>query len=63
MEFVRTDDTRFKNLAGYPFAPHYVEVPDFEEGTLRMHYVDEGERERSFYACTVNPPGHTYTVK
>jgi haloalkane dehalogenase len=42
MEYVRTDDTRFANLPGYPFEPHYTEVPDFEGGTLRMHYVDEG---------------------
>jgi haloalkane dehalogenase len=33
----RTPDSRFENLIGYPFAPHYV---DFSG--LRMHHVDEG---------------------
>src|SRR5262249_45036974 len=30
---------------GYPFAPHYLDVPDDEGGSLRMHYVDEGPPE------------------
>jgi haloalkane dehalogenase len=38
MEILRTPDERFRDLPGYPFAPHYVEV-----GGLRMHYVDEGD--------------------
>ena len=42
MEFKRTSDSCFGNLADYPFAPNYVEVDDQEGGKLRMHYVDEG---------------------
>jgi haloalkane dehalogenase len=38
MELLRTPDERFRDLPGYPFAPHYAEV-----GGVRMHYVDEGE--------------------
>ena len=45
MKVLRTPDARFENLPGYPFAPNYVEVPDSEGGTLRMHYVDEGPRD------------------
>jgi haloalkane dehalogenase len=37
MEFLRTPEDRFENLAGYPFRPNYVEA-----GGLRIHYVDEG---------------------
>jgi haloalkane dehalogenase len=37
MEILRTPDERFRDLPGYPFAPHYVNL-----GALRMHYVDEG---------------------
>ena len=40
MDIVRTPDERFRDLPGYPFAPHYVDV-----GGLRMHYVDEGQGE------------------
>ena len=41
MEVLRTPDERFADLAaaGYPFEPHYVDLPD---GDVRMHYVDEG---------------------
>jgi haloalkane dehalogenase len=42
MEALRTPDERFAALPDYPFAPHYLEVPDGEGGTLRVHYVDEG---------------------
>ncbi|MBW2060226.1 MAG: haloalkane dehalogenase [Deltaproteobacteria bacterium] len=42
MKALRTPDERFENLPDYPFKPHYVEVPDGEGGTLRIHYVDEG---------------------
>jgi len=42
MEKLRTPDDRFASLPAYPFAPHYVEVPDTEGGELRVHYVDEG---------------------
>ncbi|MGK0524189.1 MAG: haloalkane dehalogenase [Pseudomonadales bacterium] len=37
MDFVRTPDTRFKQLLDYPFEPNYVDLDN-----LRMHYVDEG---------------------
>ncbi len=43
MDALRTPDGRFAELPGYPFAPHYLEVPDGEGGALRVHYVDEGD--------------------
>ena len=43
MQYLRTDESRFAELPGYPFAPNYVEVSDFDGGALRMHYVDEGQ--------------------
>jgi haloalkane dehalogenase len=42
MEKLRTPDERFANLPGYPFAPHYVDVPSGDGDSLRVHYVDEG---------------------
>ncbi len=41
MKLLRTPDERFRDLEGYPFAPHYVELSDGP----RMHYVDEGPRD------------------
>ena len=42
MDVLRTPDERFANLAGYPFAPHYVDVRAADTDALRMHYLDEG---------------------
>jgi haloalkane dehalogenase len=40
MRVLRTPDSRFADLSGYPFAPHYVEIDG-----LRMHYLDEGQKD------------------
>ena len=42
MDALRTPDSRFEKLAGYPFAPHYLDVSAHDTPSLRMHYVDEG---------------------
>ncbi|MBY0441491.1 MAG: haloalkane dehalogenase [Mycobacteriaceae bacterium] len=42
MEVLTTPDARFKNLVGYPFAAHYVDVAASDTQPLRMHYLDEG---------------------
>ena len=43
MELLRTPDERFADLPGYPFEPHWVEVPTGDgDQTLRIHLVDEG---------------------
>jgi haloalkane dehalogenase len=43
MDALRTPDDRFVGLPGYPFEPHYAEIPDGDGGTLRVHHVDEGD--------------------
>ncbi|MCP4749264.1 MAG: haloalkane dehalogenase [Proteobacteria bacterium] len=45
MKTLRTPDKRFENLPDFPFKPNYVEVLDGEDGTLRIHYLDEGPPE------------------
>lgn len=42
MQALRTPNERFDALAGFPFGPHYLEVPSGDGATLRVHYVDEG---------------------
>jgi haloalkane dehalogenase len=36
MPVIRTPEERFKDLPGYPFKPHYMEI-----NGMRIHYVDE----------------------
>ncbi len=45
MDILRTPDSRFAALDGYPFEPHYLDVVAAGAPPLRMHYVDEGPRD------------------
>ncbi len=45
MRVLRTPDERFANLPGFPFEPHYIDVPSGDGDTLRFGYVDEGSRD------------------
>ena len=40
MPLIRTPDSQFENLPGFPYTPNYVEI-----GGVRIHYVDEGQGE------------------
>ena len=42
MEVLRTPESCFANLAGFPFGQNYVDVAAGDTKPLRMHYVDEG---------------------
>ncbi|WP_193610445.1 haloalkane dehalogenase [Nocardioides lijunqiniae] len=44
-EVLRTPDEHFADLAGYPFAPHYLDVAADGVDPVRMHYLDEGPRD------------------
>lgn len=63
MKFLRTPDERFRNLPDYPFSEHYVDVPDGEGGTLRMHYVDEGERSASVVLMLHGEPSWSFLYR
>ena len=45
MDVLRTPDERFQGLPGFPFTPHYLEVPSGDGDRLRVHYLDEGPKE------------------
>ncbi len=63
MELLRTPDERFANLPGYPFEPHYAEVPDLDGGTLRMHYLDEGPRDAPVVLMLHGEPSWSYLYR
>src|SRR5690554_997240 len=42
MEVLRTPESRFQGLPGYPYIPKYHVLDQHHD--LRMHYVDEGPR-------------------
>lgn len=63
MEVLRTPDSRFENLAGYPFAPHYVDVTASDTDNLRMHYVDEGPADGSPVVLLHGEPTWSYLYR
>ncbi|MCR9279742.1 MAG: haloalkane dehalogenase [Pseudomonadaceae bacterium] len=61
MEFLRTPDSAFAELPGYPFEPNYVAIPSGDGSDLRMHYVDEGEGETVL--CLHGQPSWSYLYR
>ena len=63
MKSLRTPDERFADLDGYPFEPHYAEVPDLDGGTLRMHYLDEGPADGEVVLLLHGEPSWSYLYR
>jgi haloalkane dehalogenase len=57
-EVFRTPDERFDDLPGYDFAPNYVDVDG-----LRMHYLDEGQRDGRPIVCFHGEPSWAYLYR
>ena len=58
MKYLRTPESRFENLPGYDFAPHYVDIDG-----LRMHYVDEGPAEADPVLLLHGEPSWSYLYR
>ncbi len=58
MAVLRTPDERFRNLPGFDFEPHYVEVAG-----MRMHYVDEGPRNAAPVLLLHGEPSWSYLYR
>ena len=56
MNILRTPDERFAELAGFPYAPRYLNADG-----LRMHYVDEGKGETIL--CLHGEPSWSYLYR
>lgn len=57
-EYVRTPEERFENLPDYPFAPKYVEIDG-----LRMHYLDEGDKNGELILMLHGQPAWTFLYR
>ena len=58
MKILRTPDDRFRDLPGYAFDPHYIDVDG-----LRMHYVDEGPRDSAPILLLHGEPSWSYLYR
>jgi haloalkane dehalogenase len=57
MPVIRTPDSQFENLPGYPFEPHYLEL-----NGVRIHYVSEGEGDEVML-CLHGEPSWSYLYR
>lgn len=63
MQTLRTPDTCFAELPGYPFAPNYIEDLKGYEG-IRGHYVDEGSHDANdLFLCLHGEPTWSYLYR
>ncbi|GAB5489216.1 MAG: haloalkane dehalogenase [Parasphingorhabdus sp.] len=63
MQVQRTPDSRFENLSGYDFEPHYSEVTAADGTALRLHYLDEGPRDGEIVLCMHGQPSWSYLYR
>jgi haloalkane dehalogenase len=63
MNVLRTPDERFDNLPDFHYEPHYLEIPDGEGGTLRVHYLDEGPRDGQIVVLMHGEPSWSYLYR
>jgi haloalkane dehalogenase len=63
MDTLRTPDDRFAGLPGYPFAPHYADIPDGDGGSLRVHHIDEGDVDAPVVLLLHGEPSWSYLYR
>jgi len=62
---LRTADSAFKNLPGFPFSPNYLQDLEGFPG-LRIHYVDEGnskDPKQHVFLCLHGEPSWSYIYR
>ena len=63
MEILRTPDSRFSDLPGFSYEPHYLDDLPEAEG-CRIHYVDEGPVDASVtWLCLHGEPTWSYLYR
>ncbi len=63
MDTLRTPDSRFAGLEGYPFEPHYLDVVAAGVPPVRMHYLDEGPRDGAPVVLLHGEPTWSYLYR
>jgi len=63
MKTLRTPDHRFDNLPDYNFQPNYLNVDDGDDGTLRVHYLDEGSVDGQVVLLMHGEPSWSYLYR
>ena len=60
MKILRTPDSAFKNIQGYPFEPKYTTIKTHDGSDLRIHHIDEGPKEGPILLAMHGQPVWSY---
>jgi haloalkane dehalogenase len=63
MDVLRTPDSRFENLEGYPFVANYLDVAASDTKPLRMHFLDEGPADGPPFVLLHGEPTWSYLYR
>jgi haloalkane dehalogenase len=63
VDVVRTPESRFVDLPGCPFEPHYVEVAASDTDPVRMQYIDEGPHDGRPIVLLHGEPSWSYLYR
>jgi haloalkane dehalogenase len=64
LKVLRTPDAAFAGIDDFPYAPHYAEIADPQDGTrLRLHYIDEGPRDAPIVLMMHGEPSWCYLYR
>ena len=63
MQVLRTSDSCFAALPDYPFEPHYTEVIADSGEVLRLHHIDEGDRQAPVVLLLHGQPSWSYLYR
>jgi haloalkane dehalogenase len=59
IEVIRTPESRFENLEDYNFSSNYINV----EENLRLHYLDEGDKDKPIVLLLHGEPSWSYLYR
>lgn len=62
-EILRTPDDQFADLPGFAFQPYYTQIEDKTLGSLRMHYLDEGDATRGTVLMLHGEPSWSFLYR
>jgi haloalkane dehalogenase len=63
MQVLRTSDSCFAALPDYPFEPHYTEIIADSGEVLRIHHIDEGDRQAPVVLLLHGQPSWSYLYR
>jgi haloalkane dehalogenase len=64
LKVLRTPDAAFAGIEDFPFAPHYLEITNPDDGKpLRVHYIDEGPRDAPVVLMMHGEPSWCYLYR